>query len=368
MNEVKMLKRFVFICFTLLVVAVGVASASSTQHETHSPAYEQITPFAFSIMGGSNSILNPYSDRNVNFHLSLFSGQVRGVQGLQIGAISNRVTSDFVGYDATGIYSRVDGNFSGFMAGGLVGRVDGNFIGMQNAGIYNHVGADFFGLQTSGIVNQVDGEFTGLQVSGIHNESKNVRFAQIAGISNEASDVEGVQIAGIVNNAKHVRGVQIGLVNRSEKLDGIAIGLVNLSESGSVHLVSWGSSVEDYQMGIKFAPNNYWYTILTMGQELTIAGQDLMTSFQAHMGFHLPLVAKFYTEIDLGSGNTIPSKFVSWESEDSQNTVEGRISVGLKITPRLSIFGGVSHSRDVNDSDFFDSSVGKTAPFFGIQI
>ena len=364
----KLLKRIVLVCVTLSLSITGLASGGPAQDESGLTEYSQPTPFAFSVFGGSNSGFNPYSDRNVNFHLSLFSGQVRSVEGLQIGAISNRVTSNFVGYDATGIYSKVDGNFSGFMAGGLVGRVDGNFIGMQNAGIYNKIGSNFFGFQTAGIMNEVDGDFTGMQVSGIHNESQNIRYFQIAGISNHASDVEGVQIAGIVNDAKYVKGIQIGLVNKSEKLDGIAIGLVNLSESGSVHMVSWGSSIEDFQLGIKFAPNNYWYTTLTMGQELTIAGQDLLTSFQAHMGFHLPLAANFYTEIDLGSGNTIPKKFFSLESEDSQNTIESRIAVGIKITPRLSIFGGLSHSRNVDDSNFFDASSGETSPFFGIQI
>ncbi len=368
MFDLKTLNKITTIYLPLLLLITGVTIAAPKQDEKHSPHYGQITPFAFSVVGGSNSMLNPYSDRNVNFHLSLFSGQVRSVQGLQLGAISNRVTSNFVGYDATGIYSRVDGNFSGFMAGGLIGRVDGNFIGMQNAGIINKVGANFFGFQSAGIINQVSGEFTGMQVSGIHNESRNIRYAQIAGISNKATDVEGVQIAGIVNDAKHVRGVQIGLVNRSEKLDGIAIGLINLSESGSVHLISWGSSIEDYQVGVKFAPNNYWYTSLTLGQRVTLAGQDLMTSFQAHMGFHLPLIAKFYTEIDLGSGNIVPNEIFSRESEDYQNTLESRISLGLKISPRLSVFGGISHSRDMDDEDFFDTSAEKTSPFFGIQI
>lgn len=356
---------------TLIILTtflLGTALSDNLQKKSDVDPQGYPLPFAFSISGGSNSILNPWKDKVVNFHLSLFSGQVKGVQGLQLGLISNRVTSDFVGYDATGIYSRVDGNFSGFQAGALISRVDGHFVGMQSGGIINNVGSDFFGLQAAGILNRVRGSFTGIQVSGILNESQNVRYVQIAGISNQAADVEGVQISGIVNEAKHVKGVQIGLVNRSEKLDGIAIGLVNLSESGSVHIVSWASSNEDYQVGVKFAPNDYWYTTLTVGQQTNELGQKQLTSFESHLGFHIPLVAKFYTEIDLGTGNTIPSKFMDWESNDSQQILEARLGLGIRITPRLSIVGGISNKRVYSDQDFWSQSNDALKPFIGIQL
>lgn len=326
---------------------------------------QQPLPFAFSVSGGA---LNPWQDRVVNFHLSVFSGEVRGVQGLQLGAISNHVTSHFVGYDATGIYSRVDGNYAGFQAGGIVSHVGGHFVGMQTGGVFNKVGADFFGLQTAGILNNVSGNFTGLQISGIHNRSKNVRVAQISGVSNEASDVEGVQIAGIVNHAKHVKGVQIGLINHSEKLDGIAIGLVNLSESGRVHMVSWASSNENFQVGVKFAPNDYWYTILTVGKHSGPGNRDTFGSFESHLGFHIPLVAKFYTEIDVGTGNTLPGDFLTLESMEAEQMVEARVALGLRITPRLSVVAGLSQKTVSDDYDFWNGSTGRSKPFFGIQI
>ena len=368
MFEGKMYKRSVLLLVTLSLFSMGSAADEPSQGLGGSVVATQPLPFAFSVFGSANPALNPSADRVVTFHLSLFSGRVKGVQGLQLGAISNHVTSDFIGYDATGIYSRVDGNFAGFQAGALASRVDGIFIGMQNGGIYNKVGSDFFGFQVSGVVNEVIGDFTGFQVSGIHNTSHRVKFAQIAGISNQATDVEGVQIAGIVNNAKHVKGVQIGLINRSEKLDGIAIGLVNLSKSGSIHLVSWGSLNEDYQIGVKFAPNDYWYTTLTMGQQALPSGQNRLSSFESHMGFHVPLAAKFYAEIDLGSGNTIPDKFWSWESGESQHILETRLGIGVQITPRFSVVAGFSDKRTFDDLDTWNGSTQEIKPFFGIQI
>ena len=379
------------------LILMVMLTVSTMAHETQT---DPPLPFAFSISGGSNAVLNPWKDRVVNFHISLFSGQVHGVDGMQIGLISNRVTGDFHGYDATGISSRIDGNFNGFQAGALSNNIGGNFIGMQSGGIYNKIGSnyfgmqsagivnvvgesfigmqtggifnkvggDFLGLQTSGIFNEVDGDFTGLQISGIRNESGNIKHVQISGVSNKAEDVEGVQIAGIVNKAGHVRGVQIGLVNRSEELDGIALGLVNLSESGSVHIVSWASDMEDYQVGIKFAPNDYWFTILTIGQQMHTLEEKQLTSFETHMGFHLPLVAKFFTEIDLGTGNTIPNDFFAWESNDYERFTEARISLGLQITPRLSIFAGLSNRRTYDNLDSWSGSTVEARPFFGIQI
>lgn len=354
----------------LLIMAIGLLSAGYAKGNANIEAGEMTQdqhplPFAFSFSGSS---FNPWKDRVVNFHLSVFSGKVKGIQGLQLGAISNHVTSDFVGYDATGIYSRVDGNYAGFQAGGIVSRVGGNFVGMQTGGVFNKVGSDFFGLQSAGILNDVRGNFTGLQISGIHNRAENVRLAQISGISNDASDVEGVQIAGIVNHAKHVRGVQIGLINHSEKLDGIAIGLVNLSESGRVHMVSWVSSDEDFQVGVKFAPNEYWYTILTVGQRPSLHEQAQLSSFESHLGFHIPLVAKLYTEIDIGTGNTLPGDFLSIESAESHHMLEARIALGLRITPRLSIVAGLSNKRVSNDEVFWRGYTEESKPFIGIQI
>lgn len=367
MNYEKNLSRGILIIIIICLLQIGFAQTVSAQQKVDGTRLHP-TPFAFSISGGSNSALNPWNNSVVNFHLSLFSGQVKGIQGLQLGAISNHVTGDLVGYDATGIYSRVDGDVAGFQAGGLISHVGGNYIGMQTGGIINRVSGDYFGLQTAGIVNTVHGAFTGLQVGGILNQSNDVRFVQIAGIINQAQDVEGAQIAGISNKAKHVRGVQIGLINQSEKLDGIALGLVNLSESGRVHLVSWGSTIDDFQVGVKFAPNDYWYTTLTAGQSVNSLDQDKLRSFQSHLGFHIPLVAKFYTEIDLGTGNSIPNSWDSWDTYESRHILEARLAIGLRITPYLSVVAGVSEKRISDDQDWWSGSSQETKTFFGVQL
>ena len=360
-------KQWIWVVVTSLTLSTAY-SGTPAIHDEHIGTIHRPIPFAFSIAAGPNALLNPWKDRVVNFHLSIFAGQVGGVQGLQLGAIYNQVQGDFVGYDATGIYSHITGNFAGFQAGGLINRVDGHYVGMQNAGIMNRIGDGYFGMQSAGILNQVSGNFIGLQVGGIRNETEDVKGVQIAGISNEAEDVEGVQISGLINEAGRVRGVQIGVINRSKKLDGIALGLINLSQSGKVHLISWGSSESDYQVGVKFAPNDYWYTILTMGQLQDPFGSSQLTSFESHLGFHLPLMAKFFTEIDLGTGNTAPRTLVDWDSDEYHQMVEARIALGLRITPRLSLVGGVSSRRTYDGHDFWDHGKDEVKPFLGIQL
>ncbi len=325
-------------------------------------------PVVFSVMGSTNPNLNPYVNHNTSFHISIVSGRVRHVQGLQVGGITNVVTSDFIGYDATGIYSKVGGNFSGFQSTGIMSDIEGNYIGMQESGLYSHVGKNFTGIQVSGVLNRVDGNFTGAQIGGVTNHARNVRFIQIAGILNEATNVEGIQIAGVVNRAEHVKGIQIGVINRSKSLDGIAIGLVNLSESGSVHAVAWATAPESIQFGVKFAPNDYWYTMLTLGNLGGSKDEKPSRVFQSRVGVHLDLVQNLYIELDMGGGNSIPNNLFDWDDEDSfQGVLEGRVSVGSKIGKRMAVYGGLSNTRTGDDNGWFQEGSSELQPFVGFQ-
>ena len=370
----------------LLLIMTTIFAQENMEQETlmgNNQNIETIIPFKFSFMDSKNENLNPYANKTTNFHISIFSGRVGGVQGLQLGGISNYVKNDFIGYDGTGIYSEVGGNFAGVQNTGLVSIVKGRFTGVQDVGIYSFVGSDFLGVQATGIMNRVEGSFSGVQMSGIINETEDVLGVQMAGIINNAQDVEGVQMSGIVNNAKdvegvqtsgivnnadHVKGVQIGLINRSKKLDGIAIGLINLSESGNVYGVGWAGGASDYQAGIKFAPNDYWYTIISGGRMNGSAGKPDRHVIQSHMGIHYPFTSKFYIEADISSGAAMPMNFDNWDDEDNfDHIAEGRIAVGYKIGSRISIFGGISSYSIGDEDDFFAGGSSETKPFIGIQ-
>jgi hypothetical protein len=327
----------------------------------------EVTPFIFSFYDNADPNVNPFAERTTNFHLSIISGRVGSVRGLQLGGVINRVQYDFIGYDATWISSRVEGNFSGYQASGIYNRIDGNFVGVQDVGIYSHVGSDFLGVQSTGITNQVKGSFTGVQIAGISNYAKSVKGTQIVGIANYTKNVDGVQIAGIVNSGGRVHGVQIGLVNLSDELDGIAIGLVNISKAGSVHGIGWGGGASDISAGIKFAPNHYWYTIISAGRGNDYDENGASIGFYA--GIHIPLVSKLYTELDIGTISMLNGDvFDDREFEDkAANALESRLSVGFRLAERISIFVGIVHTRIGEENDWLNEGKTDTSPFFGIQ-
>ena len=315
----------------------------------------QVIPFIFSFFDSSDPTMNPFAELTTNFHLTIISGRVGSVDGLQIGAIVNHVKYDFTGYDATGIASTIEGDYSGFQTTGIYSRVDGSFIGIQDVGIYSFIGSDFLGIQTTGITNRVEGSFKGIQ---------------IAGISNNTKQLEGLQIAGIVNSADQVNGIQIGLVNLSGELNGIAIGPVNISKAGSVHGVGWSGGAMEMNAGIKFAPNNYWYTILSLGRGGDFTDDKDDTSIGYYMGFRFPLLGpSFFAELDIGGNSVFIGDLFDdrdWEDKVSR-ALETRASLVFQLNKRLSLFAGLAHTRTGDDISRFTGGKTDTSPFLGIQ-
>ena len=315
---------------------------------------DNVNPFIFSFWDNTNDNLNPFSDRTTNFHLTLISGRVGSVQGLQLGGFVNNVKNNFIGYDGTGIASTVGGNFAGIQHTGIYNRVDGSFVGIQDVGIYSYVGSDFFGIQSTGIANQVYGHFTGIQTVGIYNY---------------ANSIKGLQIAGIVNEAGYVKGAQIGLVNISDKLDGIAIGLVNISKSGSVHGLIWGGGTMNTNVGVKFAPNHYWFTAIGIGHGSKLIEEDTNFSVGGFMGFRIPIYSKIYAEFDLGNYSIVSeSKDDDWKwEEDAYFAVEARASILFEIHKRITLQAGFANINIFNDYNYSDNWKKDNKPFIGIQ-
>ncbi len=342
----------------------------------------EVKPLVFSFADSKNT----NDDVTTNFHLTLFNGRVENVLGLQLGLVVNQVENDFIGFDATGIYSRVGGNYAGYQTSGVVNKVGGDFTGIQESGIYSAIGGDLLGIQGTGIVGKVGGDLNGAQFTGIVSEATDVNGAQFSGIVNKAADVNGAQFSGIVNTADevnglqssgivnkagHVKGVQMGLINRSKKLDGIALGLINISDDGSIHPITWADDAGDYNAGLKFAPNDYWYTILTVGNLQNDDDFGKNHTLRNYMGLQYPISPRFYVAADIGSGIALPYNTEKWENEeDIWGIFEARVSIRFKIFDRLSIFGGVSHATyGHGDDEKFDDfkAIEKTRPFFGIQ-
>lgn len=338
----QMLKK----TMAIILIAMTAVFAQSSEKK------EEIIPFVFNWNAPKVEAANPYAHSTTNFHLSMLSGRVKSVQGIQIGLIQNYVKDDFIGYNGTLFYSQVGGNYSGFQSVGFVSQVKGDFVGINESGIYSSVTGNFTGVQTGGLVSDVKGSFKG---------------AQFSSVLNRTTDITGAQIGGIVNIAENVKGIQIGLVNRSKKLDGIAIGLVNLSEEGNVYGIGWAGGSCDYSAGIKFAPNDYWYTIISIGDIQDSDEMGNMHVLESRMGLHYQLFGPIYIEGDLGSGTALPYNIDDWEDSDNiWGIFDARAALGVKIGKRFSVFGGLSTSYKGHGKKWADDFT-ETKPFIGIQ-
>ncbi len=387
-------EKLIFILIILILLSVKVLKAQEEGLTT--------IPFAFSLIDppGENG---PWADKDVMFHVTLLSGQVGAVSGLQIGGITNHVLHDFTGFDGSEVYSQVDGNFSGMQVSGILTVTKGNFVGMQTTGIYGYVGGDYFGIQNAGIVNKVNGQFSGLQAAGLINESKNingvqisgitngsrkVRGLQVAGIMNESADVVGAQVAGIMNDADDVKGAQIGafynkagivkgaqigVVNKSLKLDGIAIGLVNISTAGHVYMVGWAGSDMEYNGGFKFAPNDWWITELTLGYNPSIDSLEYEYSLGSYVGIHMDAFGPLWFELDVGQHNEITGHLLDFEDYDEKYRMrlELRAKLGMDFGKRVGLFAGVTQHRMLEpDEEFYFWEFGHSATSLiaGVQL
>lgn len=163
------------------------------------PPAAGILPFALGIFP---AVEIPAQDWDVAlFRLNLFVGRHRDVYGLDVGAIGNETTGEFVGVQAAGLYNRV-------------GWSEGAF---QFAGILNRSAGDFAGLQAAFAANVADGTMTGFQ----------------CGLVNRAARLDGLQI-GFFNIAETGSGVQIGVWNSAQSLEGLQIGLGNYNADSSI--------------------------------------------------------------------------------------------------------------------------------------
>ena len=170
----------------------NLAPASRPPAGGHSPRAHSVFP----------AVEAPAQDWDVGFlRVNLFVGRHRDVYGLDVGAIGNETTGDFVGVQAAGLYNRV-------------GWSEGAF---QFAGILNRSTGDFAGLQAAFAANVADGTMTGFQ----------------CGLVNRAARLDGLQI-GFFNIAETGSGVQIGFWNSAQSLEGLQIGFGNVNADSSM--------------------------------------------------------------------------------------------------------------------------------------
>lgn len=246
---------------------------------------------------GTNGHKSDEKTNNISFNV--ISGRNGGVDGVEVGLMTNHVENDVKGVQVAGLVNTVGGdvgeskfttndgkNLSGVQAaglvnvannvnavqfGGLVNVTRGRFDGVQIAGLVNSVGDDVGSsrqdtinskyipavqiaglvntgdnvnaMQIAGLVNVANGRFSGVQIAGIgNNVSRDANGAQIAGLYNVNKGSGNSQIAGLINVAGDIRGSQISAIfNRAKRVDGVQISLINVCDTtsgGSIGLIN----------------------------------------------------------------------------------------------------------------------------------
>jgi hypothetical protein len=91
---------------------------------------------------------------------------------------------------------------------GLYGRESEDYVFNVALSVLTGAVGGINGIQASYIYNQVSGPMQGFQVAGIMNLTEAVTGIQSAGIINFTKDVAGIQIAGILNQSGNLLGMQ----------------------------------------------------------------------------------------------------------------------------------------------------------------
>ncbi|MFC2133757.1 hypothetical protein ACFLTH_04000 [Bacteroidota bacterium] len=347
MKRIKLLALIlVILSLTLTSNAQQVSESNESENEG---TYEEL-PFNLSVFYPLS--MNKSDDVVTNFNLSLLYGRVGSVSGVELGGLVNYVKRDVSGLEISGIVNIVGTGLQGW----------------QMAGIYNYVGGDASFLQDAGIANLVEGDFTGAQFAGITNILKGELNGLQSAVVNIAGDVYGAQM-GTVNIGAAVSGVQIGVINIADKIDGIPIGLINIAKEGNVHALVWGSNVILMNVGVKFAVNDYFYSILSGGYNNNSKNLAKSLAVGYHMGLHFPVQDNFYLETDIG-GYTVDNAelFKAAEGTVNQNMLQIRLMAGYQISEKLSIFGGIGNNYSVDNNQKFVDGKNEIMFMAGLQL
>ncbi len=310
--------------------------------------------------------INKNDNVSTNINLSWFYGRVGYVKGIELSSMVNHVKKNVLGFESAGILNVVEGKMKGFQSAGVVNYVGNKFIGFQTAGTVNSTGGNFRGLQTAGTVNYTGGNYNGVQISGTLNYVK--------------GDITGLQVS-VINIAKNVKGSQIGVINISKSINGIPIGLINYAQDGKVHPIAWYSNIIQTNIGIKFAVNNYFYSMLSCGYINQVNETKKSLAVGYYMGFHLPInkdgyyvlgfveLGKLYFDVDLGFLTVDNDELFKMDKGiKNQNMLQGRFIMGYELWAGLSLFAGIGENYSFDHDQEVGEGKSETLFLVGLQL
>lgn len=199
-----------------------------------------------------------------NFSLNILTGNVGGINGLEISGLMGQVEGDVNGVQLAGLGNVAGGNVNGIQIAGLgnvsnhvrgiqisgLGNVTDNVTGLQFTGLGN-ITDHLRGIQVAGLGN-ITNEMNGLQFSGFGNISADAKGLQVGGIANICDAFRGLQVGGLANVADNVSGLQVtGLANVADNMAGLQVGgLFNISADVSGVKIAGISNISDNVSGV----------------------------------------------------------------------------------------------------------------------
>jgi hypothetical protein len=339
-------------------------------------------PATFSLYPGMSTYNSLTANIVYKFALN-FIGYNRGIDGIEIGALSNINREDVGNIQIAGISNHVGGNVKGFQVAGLTNTVKKDADGAQIAGITNHVGGKFEGAQIAGILNQNKGNLIGTQIGGIMNIVDTIKGWQIGGLANICESIngfqigglgnhteafvgpqiaglynhtqyaKGVQVSGIFNKAKTMNGWQIGLLNVSDTITGIPIGIFSfVKKNGYKHLEIYKDEIFD--ANIRFTTGvRKFHTFIFAGVQPQITNDATkFYTFGYGIGSAFDLSKKLLLDIDLSSQNIAQKKW----SDLTNSNLKLYSGIGYKIYKSISVAGGVSLNAYFMDKSLLENT------------
>lgn len=356
-----------------IALTLSLSSFLANAQETDSTKTRPVQVSFFYPLG-TNGLDSPTYENHFSFNI--LSGLNGGVNGAEIGGISNTNTGDVNGLQIAGIANVNMKTANGVIISGITNVVKdssqaiciagvSNVVGgsslntgLQAAGISNLNNSSFVGGQIGGITNINNGDLQGVQVAGISNVNNGKSIGiQVAGISNITNgDLTGGQI-GLINKSKNVKGFQLGLINVANDFEyGAPLGLISFVKNG-YHAFDVSTSDAIYtNLNFKMGVDKL-YTIYKIGY--TEGYGDNYFSYGLGLGSKINLTKRFDLAID-GSTNHIvkngytPNLDILWRLD---------ASLRFNLNDYFSLFAGPSFNIYVSQYDLNSESVALKVPY-----
>ncbi len=345
--------------------------------------------------------------KTYNFSLNIFNGVTGGINGVEIGPISNITLGKFNGFQLGGV-NVVKGLFNGFQIG-LITNVNLNTTkGFQLSGLWTHNHGDFTGFQFSWFGNTTWGNVYGVQLSHLWNHAQKsmyghqfalgpntarenaygIQFSatmnyarlkhigiQFAFLANYAKSSQGFQLgainlapenagiqAGLFNytgtsnvfqggliNIAHKSGtLQVGLVNYSGDSSVATIGLINIVKGGYNKLELWGGELQSFNISIKTGGRSV-YSMLNFG--VNPFNENIFWTTGWGIGTHISIGKRFYVDVDNSTSLVHINEPISIGRGKMTFLNQSRFMAGFSLHKRVALFIGPIINMIVSDNN-----------------